>query len=64
MSCSSVIYPELEGSLEIMEQTLLHLGYPLDLIQQYKEAVRRDYYDLSVSTPAERQAIARLLHAE
>jgi monovalent cation:H+ antiporter-2, CPA2 family len=64
MGCSSVIYPELEGSLEIMEQTLLYLGYPLDLIQQYKEAVRRDYYDLSVSTPAERQAIARLLHAE
>jgi monovalent cation:H+ antiporter-2, CPA2 family len=39
-----VIHPELEGGLEIVNHTLLTLGYPTGQIQQYVSAVRHDAY--------------------
>jgi hypothetical protein len=58
-----VVYPELEGSLEIMEQTLLHLGYPENDIFTFKQAVRRDRYNLEINTEEERRSLATLLKA-
>jgi CPA2 family monovalent cation:H+ antiporter-2 len=53
-----VIHPELEGGLEIMRHTLLALGFPLQEIIRYMDAVRRDHYDMQVNTAEEH----RLLH--
>jgi CPA2 family monovalent cation:H+ antiporter-2 len=61
MGANAVIYPELEGSLEIMEQTLLHLGYPENNIFTFKEAIRQDRYNLAITTESEKQALTTLL---
>jgi CPA2 family monovalent cation:H+ antiporter-2 len=63
LGAQDVILPELEGGLEIMRHTLLQLGYPTTDVDQYAEAVRRDRYDISVSTPDERGALDQLLRA-
>jgi len=60
LGASTVMYPELEGALQLLDQTLVHLGYSEQEIQQYTETVRRDHYDLSVSTQAEQEALAQL----
>jgi monovalent cation:H+ antiporter-2, CPA2 family len=60
LGASEVIYPELEGGLALVYQTLVHLGYPEYEIQQYTEAVRRDHYDISISSPAEQDALAHI----
>ncbi|PZW34402.1 Kef-type potassium/proton antiporter (CPA2 family) [Thermosporothrix hazakensis] len=57
---SAVIHPELEGGLNITRQTLLYLGCQRDDIQTYTDAIRQDRYDLSLSTPAEKQALEQL----
>lgn len=49
-----VVYPELEGGLEIMRETLHQLGYPEHDIQQYTDTIRSNHYDLSTSTEIER----------
>ncbi|HMB22985.1 MAG TPA: cation:proton antiporter, partial [Anaerolineales bacterium] len=53
-----VIHPELEGGLEIVRHTLLQLGFPLQEIYRYTDAVRRDHYDMGLNTEEEH----RLLH--
>jgi CPA2 family monovalent cation:H+ antiporter-2 len=53
----------LEGGLEIMRHTLIRLGFPFTDVDDYAEAVRRDRYDITVSTPNERGALDQLLHA-
>lgn len=58
-----VIHPELEGGLEVMRHTLLVLGYPTTQVQQYADAVRRDQYEVNVTTPEERRNLEQLLHA-
>jgi CPA2 family monovalent cation:H+ antiporter-2 len=63
LGANEVVYPELEGSLEIMEQTLLHLGYPENDIFTFKQAVRRDRYNLEINTEEERRSLATLLKA-
>jgi monovalent cation:H+ antiporter-2, CPA2 family len=55
LGAQDVIHPELEGGLEIVRHTLLQLGFPLQEIYRYTDAVRRDHYDLQ-STP--RKSIA------
>lgn len=39
-----VIHPELEGGLEVVRHTLLSLDYPVEQVQQYTDAVRRETY--------------------
>lgn len=63
LGARDVIHPELEGGLEVLRHTLLALGYPLLEVQQYADAVRRDQYDLAVSTHEEHRVLDRLLHA-
>ncbi len=60
LGAQNVIYPELEGGLEIMRETLTRLGYSESDIQEYTDAVRRDHYDLSISTKAEQHALEHM----
>ncbi len=62
LGAQDVIHPELEGGLEVLRHTLLALGYPLLEVQQYADAVRRDQYDLAVSTHEEHRLLDQLLH--
>lgn len=63
LGATQVVYPELEGSLEIMEQTLLRLGYEESNIFRFKEAIRHDRYNLAISSTDEREALAMLLNS-
>ncbi len=60
LGAQNVIYPELEGGLEIMRETWTRLGYSESDIQEYTDAVRRDHYDLSISTKAEQHALEHM----
>jgi CPA2 family monovalent cation:H+ antiporter-2 len=62
LGARDVIHPELEGGLEVLRHTLLALGYPLLEVQQYADAVRRDQYNLAISTHEEHRVLDRLLH--
>ena len=55
-----VVFPELEGGLEMMRETLTRLGFSESHIEQYVDAVRRDHYDLSTSTEAEQHALEQM----
>lgn len=61
LGARDVIYPELEGGLEVLRGTLLTLGYPMLDVQQFTDAVRRDQYDTAISTPEERRVLDQLL---
>jgi monovalent cation:H+ antiporter-2, CPA2 family len=63
LGAQQVIHPELEGGLQIVRRTLLQLSFPLSKVQEYADAVRSDYYDLSISTERERQVLHDLLRA-
>jgi len=63
LGAQDVIHPELEGGLEIVRHTLLQLGFPLQEIYRYTDAVRRDHYDLQISTEAEHRLLHDLLDA-
>jgi CPA2 family monovalent cation:H+ antiporter-2 len=39
-----VVLPEMEAGLEIARQALLHLRFPVNLIQEYTDEVRRQLY--------------------
>jgi CPA2 family monovalent cation:H+ antiporter-2 len=58
LGAQDVIHPELEGGLEIVRHILLQLGFPLQEIFRYTDAVRHDHYDLHIDTEEEH----RLLH--
>jgi len=58
-----IVHPELEGSLEMVHHTLLQLGFPLREVHKYAEAVRRDRYDLQVSTADEHRSLHDLVIA-
>jgi CPA2 family monovalent cation:H+ antiporter-2 len=63
MGAQDVIHPELEGGLEIVRHTLLRLGLPPIEVQSYTDLVRRDHYDVEISTPAEYNLLEQLLHS-
>jgi len=63
LGAQDVIHPELEGGLEILRHTLLHLGFPLQEIFQYTDAVRRDQYDLRIDTEEEHRLMHNLIDA-
>jgi monovalent cation:H+ antiporter-2, CPA2 family len=58
-----IVHPELEGGLELVHDTLLSLGFPLQEVHQYTEAVRRDHYDFNISTDEEHRSVHDLLQA-
>lgn len=63
LGANDVIHPELEGGLEIVRHTLLRLGLPLQEINRYTDAVRRDHYDLQINTEEEHRLLHGLLSA-
>ena len=63
LGAQDVIHPELEGGLEIVRHTLLQLGYPLQEIYRYTDAVRRDHYDPNLNTEEEHRLLHELLDA-
>jgi CPA2 family monovalent cation:H+ antiporter-2 len=58
-----VIHYELEGNLEILRHTLLQLGYPVQDITRYTDAVRQDRYDLQVDSDQEHRMLRSLIDA-
>ena len=58
-----VVHPELEGGLELVHDTLLSLGFPLQEVHSYADAVRSDHYDLETISDAEHRSIHALLRA-
>jgi monovalent cation:H+ antiporter-2, CPA2 family len=58
-----IVHPELEGGLEMVHHTLLQLGYPLREVHEYSEAVRRDRYDIQISSSDEHRSLHDLLIA-
>jgi CPA2 family monovalent cation:H+ antiporter-2 len=63
LGAQEVVHPELEGGLEIVRYTLLQLGFPLQEIYRYTDAVRRDHYDLTINTDEEHRLLQELLDA-
>lgn len=64
LGAQDVIHPELEGGLEIVRHTLLRLGLPPVEVQKYTDVVRRDHYDITVSTPEEYRLLEQLAYAQ
>jgi K+:H+ antiporter len=58
-----VIHPELESGLEIMRHTLLLLGFPVQEITRYTDAMRQDHYDLQTVTEEEHRLLHNLIDA-
>lgn len=63
LGADNIIYTELEGGLEMVHHTLLELGYPLRQVHEYTEAVRRDRYNIQISTTDEHRSLHDLLIA-
>jgi monovalent cation:H+ antiporter-2, CPA2 family len=63
LGAQDVIHPELEGGLDIVRHTLLQLGFPLQEIYRYTDAVRRDHYDMGINTEEEHRLLHELLDA-
>jgi CPA2 family monovalent cation:H+ antiporter-2 len=63
LGAQEVIHPELEGGLEIVRHTLLQLGFPLQEIFRYTDAVRHDHYDTHLNTEEEHRLLHDLLDA-
>jgi CPA2 family monovalent cation:H+ antiporter-2 len=63
LGAQDVIHPELEGGLEIVRHTLLQLGFPLQEIYRYTDAVRRDHYDMQLNTEEEHRLLHELIDA-
>jgi CPA2 family monovalent cation:H+ antiporter-2 len=63
LGAQDVIHPELEGGLEIVRHTLLQLGFPLQEIYRYTDAVRRDHYDTRLNTEEEHRLLHELIEA-
>lgn len=63
VGAQEVIHSELEGGLEVLRHTLLRLGFPLQEIYHYTDAVRRDQYDLQINTEEEHRLLRNLIDA-
>jgi monovalent cation:H+ antiporter-2, CPA2 family len=63
LGAQDVIHPELEGGLEIIRHTLLQLGFPLQEIFRYTDAVRHDHYDLHINSEEEHRLLHDLIDA-
>lgn len=63
LGADHLIHPELEGGLEIIQHTLLSLGFPLREVHTYTESIRRDHYDYELNTANEYASLYGLLRA-
>lgn len=63
LGAQDVIHPELEGGLELVRHTLMKLGYPLQEIIRYTDAVRHDHYDMQIDSEEEHRILHDLIHA-
>ncbi len=63
LGANDVVHPELEGGLEMVHDTLLHLGYPLREVHAYAESVRRDAYNVDISSTDEHRTLHELVTA-
>lgn len=63
LGADHIVHPELEGGLEMVHHTLLTLGFPLREVHRYAEAVRRDRYNIKISSTDEHQSLHDLLIA-
>jgi CPA2 family monovalent cation:H+ antiporter-2 len=63
LGADHIVHPELEGGLEMVHHTLLLLGFPLREVHEYSESVRRDHYDIQVSSIDEHRSLHDLLVA-
>lgn len=63
LGADQIVHPELEGGLEMVQHTLLQLGYPLRKVYDYVESVRRDHYNIDVTSQDEYRSLRKLLRA-
>jgi len=63
LGASHIILPELEGGLEVINHTLINLGFPLHEVYQYTEAVRHDEYGMTINSEAELRSLHDLMAA-
>jgi CPA2 family monovalent cation:H+ antiporter-2 len=56
-----VIHPELEGGLQVIRHTLLHLGFPLLEVRRYADTVRKENYEALVKSQGEHAILRELL---
>ena len=63
LGANHIVHPELEGGLEMVHHTLLQLGFPLREVHEYSEAVRRDRYNIEISSSDEHRSLHDLLIA-
>jgi CPA2 family monovalent cation:H+ antiporter-2 len=63
LGADDVIHPELEGGLELLRYTLLHVGFPLREVQRYTQVVRRESYATEAHSDAEHEALHALQDA-
>jgi len=63
LGASLVIHPELEGGLQVIRHTLLHLGFPLQEVRRYTDTVRKENYDALVKAQGEHELLRELLDA-
>ena len=63
LGANYIVQPELEGGLELVHHTLLTLGFPLRKVHEYAEAVRRDHYNIDITSDAEHRTLHDLLLA-
>jgi CPA2 family monovalent cation:H+ antiporter-2 len=63
LGADDVIHPELEGGLELLRHTLLHVGFPLREVQRYAQVVRRESYGTEAHTDREHEALHALVDA-
>ncbi|MGR8934522.1 MAG: cation:proton antiporter domain-containing protein [Gammaproteobacteria bacterium] len=58
-----IIHPELEGGLQVIRHTLLHLGFPMHEVRRYADTVRREHYDALVKAHGEHKLLRELISA-
>jgi CPA2 family monovalent cation:H+ antiporter-2 len=63
LGANHIVHPELEGGLEMVHHTLLQLGFPLREVHEYSESVRRDRYDITISSSDEHRSLHDLVIA-
>jgi len=63
LGADDVIHPELEGGLELLRHTLLHVGFPMREVQRYTQVVRRESYATDAHSDVEHEALHALLDA-
>ena len=63
LGANLVIHPELEGGLQVIRHTLLHLGFPMQEVRRFAETVRKEHYDVLVKSQGEQKLLRELLDA-